>query len=80
MEEPGTGRSVPTTPLQASPQELPMGELINEVGQSSSASHGEGEQGEASLNIPDITVTVVEDDGNSEMPPSELTRKIFLFF
>lgn len=74
LDEPGTGRSVPTTPLQVSPQEIPVGELIGEVGQSSSASDIEREPGEVVLNIPDITVTVVEDDGNLEMPPPELSE------
>lgn len=74
MEEPGTGRSVPTTPLQVSPQELPVVEMM-EVGQSSSGTQREVSEGV--LNIPNITITAVEDDGNSEMPPPELAGMYF---
>lgn len=74
LEEPGTGRSVPTTPLQVSPQELPTGETVSEVGQSSSsAAHIEGEESDVALNIPDIVVTITEDDDHCETPPPELS-------
>lgn len=63
---------MPTTPLQVSPQDLPVGELVGEVGQSSGGTHVEGEGGDNTVIIPGIMVTVAEEDSNCEMPPPEL--------
>ncbi|XP_023716827.1 nucleoprotein TPR isoform X2 [Cryptotermes secundus] len=85
LEESGTGRSVPSTPLQVSPQgELSTLEMSSEVGQSVGGSDSSEQtppehQVEGGPNsIPSITVTHVTEEAaattetEEEMPPPQL--------
>lgn len=84
LEESGTGRSVPTTPLQVSPQgELGTSEVPDDVGhregseQASTEHQAESSVTGGSSNIPSITVTRAAEEAATvaeieEMPPPQL--------
>ncbi|KAJ9578536.1 hypothetical protein L9F63_005265, partial [Diploptera punctata] len=78
LEESGTGRSVPTTPLQVSPQgEIGAAEMSGEVGQSGEQSQQEAQPEGSTSSIPAITVTEAPEEGvrvEDDMPPPLLAE------
>ncbi|KAK3915190.1 Nucleoprotein TPR [Frankliniella fusca] len=72
LEDPSTGRSVPTTPLQVSPQgELAASELANEVGQSSGVNVEASGSLAGPSSVPSISVSLAEHQQVESDAPSQ---------